>query len=325
MEQLSAYYSSDDSDDEHSNRVDVTASGPVQSVSRRVRKIIGLNAILPREIADRLTKSTVQSSAKWSADDSTDDSSDEGGPTSKPRSAVDSEGRSATVAVDNGLQRLLSDLRKVAPTSAGPIGIAEMTSPVSHKSALGSEPLAPATIHRNQPSGGLPPSTRVFRRASNAAPVIEIPTNPAVDACQVEPPADEAEELLDGHAPPIKGRKELERELRRGNFSSVDNHQQVYSLQQSISEYRPTDELISSVQEHHRSSITRIPVPALQTYAPKEGATVQSDLTSKQRSKHQIHSLVVSAAALQAKRIQEAGILNKGTVSRKDGKRKYGW
>jgi hypothetical protein len=305
-----------------------------------------LNAILPREIADRLTRSTVQGAARaTTADYSSDESSSDDLPAaaaaaSRPRSEPSSAGllnaTSRHGGTDRGLQNLLTELHTLAPARTGHVEGEKKTKPVSVSIEMNPSNTvrnASETIHP-------PPRFSHSSRATNAAPIIpshlEEPYAPnnAVeeenDTQQIH--QEEGLQTEEYHQlPQFKRRKELERELRKGNLSFIEEQQEVHTLHQSISDFRTTDQLLSSSQMHHRASVPifKGPKPSFQTYIPQEGTTVtQSDLTSKQRSKHQIHSLVASAVALQAKRNQEAGILhnNKGTSNaRSDAKRKYGW
>jgi len=354
MNQLLAAYGSDDSEESDSDKLhfksetgNLASSSATKTSSShqdvvRGKRIIGLNAILPREISDRLTRSSVQGFARTAADyDSSDESSDEFSTAPRPRSEQQHV-TSVRHATDRGLENFLTELHSLQPTNVGYIHKVDVDPGSSLNIMKGKEPenvgINIARSHRNVDETIHRHSNNNSSRIMNAAPAIfshlECSVPNTTDDNTITNLSIEEGTSPEYQQPQYKRRKELERELRKGNLSFIEENQEVHTVHQSISDYRSTDQLLSSSQMHNRKSsvpIIRGPKPLLQTYIPKEGVTVaQSDLTSRQKSKHQIHSLVASAVALQAKRNQEASILlNKGTMnsgnSRSDAKRKYGW
>jgi len=134
--------------------------------------------------------------------------------------------------------------------------------------------------------------------------------------------------------------KELEKALRSGNFAVFDstNVSNVTTISQPMLHYTP-----SHVPQNNSHNMT-FSNKNMQTYNPKEGSTSLAQqiantdadgakvLSQRQRSKHQIHSLIANAASLQAKRSQVSemglggvGVVKKGNSSRADAKKRYGW
>ncbi len=132
-----------------------------------------------------------------------------------------------------------------------------------------------------------------------------------------------------------RSKRELEKALRAGNLESI-NLQQYTNNTQSLNSinYNPQNQtqLLSSADtgsggagggggSYHAGG--------LEHYVPSEGTSVKG-FSGKMRGKHQIHSLVQSAAKLEAdqRRIDamSGGMgVGKGKSSRADAKRKYGW
>ena len=120
-------------------------------------------------------------------------------------------------------------------------------------------------------------------------------------------------------------RKEMERALRKGTLDQALAQQpglQATALHQQVPSYH-LDEYAhaqASAVQQKQDSIT------VKMYDPKEGTTVDtSEVSSRHRAKHQIHQLAHSAMTLEASRLTNHGRTTKGTSSRVDAKRKYGW
>mmetsp|Transcript_10600 Transcript_10600/g.14958 ORF Transcript_10600/g.14958 Transcript_10600/m.14958 type:complete len:500 (+) Transcript_10600:73-1572(+) len=143
-----------------------------------------------------------------------------------------------------------------------------------------------------------------------------------------------------------RSKRDIEKALRSADFSSLENYDDngrssiqfrtIDSNSLTSSYELPTEELHISSQY----SVSRIKKPQnLQVYDPKAGKAValgstedggnitNSNLKQRHKSKHQIHSLVASAVSLESQRYRVGGpgAIKKGSSSRVDAKKKYGW
>mmetsp|Transcript_6538 Transcript_6538/g.9898 ORF Transcript_6538/g.9898 Transcript_6538/m.9898 type:complete len:412 (-) Transcript_6538:236-1471(-) len=132
-------------------------------------------------------------------------------------------------------------------------------------------------------------------------------------------------------------RKELDRALRSGDFSSMSNSNSqtmtTHEQSQTISNYIPSTEQMTA------TNIRSAEIQSLsggggarqvKMYDPKTGQDVHvSEITNKHRSKHQINQLMASAASYQVKRDSGWTGTGSGTVkgssTRVSAKKKYGW
>jgi len=128
-----------------------------------------------------------------------------------------------------------------------------------------------------------------------------------------------------------KSKKDIEKALRRGDFSVIDEAKDITQTIYPNSYNAPSNEELLATSTSNNNAPSSFSTNNLQTYVPKEGGTSssQSDKVSqKHRSKHQIHSLVLNAKNLEARRYRMGvmgGGVKKGSSSRVDGKKKYGW
>eukprot|EP00554_Chaetoceros_debilis_P005222 CAMPEP_0194090284 /NCGR_PEP_ID=MMETSP0149-20130528/38396_1 /TAXON_ID=122233 /ORGANISM="Chaetoceros debilis, Strain MM31A-1" /LENGTH=506 /DNA_ID=CAMNT_0038774487 /DNA_START=92 /DNA_END=1612 /DNA_ORIENTATION=- len=134
---------------------------------------------------------------------------------------------------------------------------------------------------------------------------------------------------------PKRSKRELEKMLRSGNFDSIQT-QKIDSFnyaQQGTGGHQHQQHLSTSHVEGGGSYGTG---GGLESYAPSEGTNVTQGgaaaaglgLSSKQKGKNQIHSLVSGAAKLEAdhRRMSAMGMTKGGGKARRaDAKRKYGW
>jgi hypothetical protein len=63
----------------------------------------------------------------------------------------------------------------------------------------------------------------------------------------------------------------------------------------------------------------------VQMYDPKAGSAVTSGVSQTHKQKHQINQLLANAATLEAHRSQSSTVVVKGSASRINAKKKYGW
>jgi len=125
-----------------------------------------------------------------------------------------------------------------------------------------------------------------------------------------------------------KSKRELEKALRMGNFDAI--HTSNIQISQSIdtnNHIQPSEqELLATAATSHQA-VSFYNTSNLQSYVPSEGTTaVMKDVSSTQKSKHQIHSLVENARKLEADmaRMNAMG-RGRGKSTRANAKKKYGW
>lgn len=132
-----------------------------------------------------------------------------------------------------------------------------------------------------------------------------------------------------------KSRKDLERSLRAGNFDALGDDARATTVHQDdldYGAYAPTEADLSEAAARTAAANAAKAGPAgLRMYDPSAGADVDvgGEVSQKHRSKHQINQLVAKAAVLEAHRAGGVGPSGqrtvKGSNSRADAKRKYGW
>lgn len=117
-----------------------------------------------------------------------------------------------------------------------------------------------------------------------------------------------------------RSRKELERELRKGNLSAVDGHDNVAQLHSSSGQYHQVDPETYALPEHG------VKVVPTALYNPSTGTTDVNSESTKGRGKNQINQLMQSAASLEVARARGLASSSQiGKMHRKKAKQKYGW
>jgi len=154
--------------------------------------------------------------------------------------------------------------------------------------------------------------------SSNAAP----PPPPATGQVPMQQnahykPAQDEEPKVDPRRAKKRSRKEMEKALRSGNLSALESSDMT-TLEAEGSVYVPQEETYAV------PSSGAVRMTSVRMYDPKAGSdVVQSDVTGKQRGKHQINQLLASAASLELQRARAVG--GGAKPKRADAKRKYGW
>jgi len=133
-----------------------------------------------------------------------------------------------------------------------------------------------------------------------------------------------------------KSRKELERSLRAGKFDALSDDARATTVHQDDLDYgggyAPTEaDLSEAAARTAAANAAKSGAAGLRMYDPSAGGDVDvgAEVSQKHRSKHQINQLVAKAAVLEAHRAGGVGPSGqrsvKGSNSRADAKRKYGW
>ena len=132
-----------------------------------------------------------------------------------------------------------------------------------------------------------------------------------------------------------KSRKDLERSLRAGNFDALGDDARATTVHQDdldYGAYAPTEaDLSEAAARTAAANAAKAGAAGLRMYDPSAGGEVDvgGEVSQKHRSKHQINQLVAKAAVLEAHRVGGVGPSGqrtvKGSNSRADAKRKYGW
>lgn len=133
-----------------------------------------------------------------------------------------------------------------------------------------------------------------------------------------------------------KSRKELERSLRAGKFDVLGDDARATTVHQDDLDYgggyAPTEaDLSEAAARTAAANAAKSGAAGLRMYDPSAGGDVDvgAEVSQKHRSKHQINQLVAKAAVLEAHRAGGVGPSGqrsvKGSNSRADAKRKYGW
>ena len=173
-----------------------------------------------------------------------------------------------------------------------------------------------------------------IRRVTNAAPNVSSLSSPPPSLYQHQPEPHHTS-IYQSSAPietPItaeqpkrkRSKREIEKALRSGNFDSISEYTQTIDVANHM---QPSEQQILSSSGAGSGAGNSYRTSGLERYVPSEGMQVkQPGLSGKMKGKHQIHSLVSSAAKYEAdqRRIAAMG-MGKGKSSRADAKRKYGW
>ena len=132
-----------------------------------------------------------------------------------------------------------------------------------------------------------------------------------------------------------KSRKDLERSLRAGNFDALGGDARATTVHQDdldYGAYAPTEaDLNEAAARTAAANAAKAGAAGLRMYDPSAGGDIDvgGEVSQKHRSKHQINQLVAKAAVLEAHRDGGIGPSGqrpvKGSNSRADAKRKYGW
>ena len=132
-----------------------------------------------------------------------------------------------------------------------------------------------------------------------------------------------------------KSRKDLERSLRAGNFDALGDDARATTVHQDdldYGAYAPTEtDLSEAAARTAAANAAKAGAAGLRMCDPSAGGEVDvgGEVSQKHRSKHQINQLVAKAAVLEAHRAGGVGPSGqrtvKGSNSRADAKRKYGW
>jgi hypothetical protein len=322
---------------------------------RKGRKILSLAAVLPQHILDQLTKSQVQGDG----DNSSDEEDEKRAATAKAstHSGARDQGISSflsdlsAVRPSTGSVATGSKKKKSAPQrermgaaflqkSSVVVETENEVRDIHRKKeesyveepSMEQEPSTEQEPSMEQePSSTAPPSTKPaassFRRAAapsvrtkNPAPVV---TAAPVAPSQFSQPQHDEQPPPDDRATCKRSRREMERALRRGDFSvALQGNEHVASVAQAQPDaYTPEPETYA-IPQHG------IKVVPTAMYDPSAGqATAAAPGASKGRGKNQIHHLMASAATLELQRARGLGPsgASAGKVHRANAKHKYGW
>lgn len=150
-------------------------------------------------------------------------------------------------------------------------------------------------------------------------------------------PAEEEENPSRGAGPTKKkSKRDLARALRSGDFSSVSSGAvpgQTVTLDQSVEHYQPSEaDLTLTASRSAAAAAAQRGAAGIRMYDPSAGGDVDTagEVDVKHRRKHQINQLAASAATLEAQRLGGMGPGGgtrtvKGSSSRADAKKRYGW
>jgi hypothetical protein len=320
--------------------------------SRRGKRIVSLHAVLPTHILDQLEKSTTRGDL-----DSDDDALPEQPKYDGKRHAVvgKDEGlssflsdlRSAPSATFLGGNVEAED-KKSAPSQ--PLGHAfTTTTSVTLSRSNGDNKVLDvhatkpetrvSTVTKKQSEVVKPAESRSFAAVTAVPrPSVSVPrpgTNRPIALAKTAPPQPPAagqvpmqqsayykpdqdeEPKVDPRRAKKRSRKEMEKALRSGNLSALESSDMT-TLEAEGSVYVPQEETYAV------PSSGAVRMTSVRMYDPKAGSdVVQSDVTGKQRGKHQINQLLASAASLELQRARAVG--GGAKPKRADAKRKYGW
>lgn len=243
-----------------------------------------------------------------------------------------------------------------APTAASSAAAADAVVPLpppgAEEAAVGAPPAAPALV---APQRMAAPSASVPRPRPSAAPPVrrsaapEPPAHRSRAAPQGGPSQDPAGQRPQPQPQPRSGQpqqaaaqqtsrnksnRELQQALRAGNFDVLDDARTSALRRPDVelgggAGYAPTEaDLAEAAARTGAASAARAGAAGLRMYDPSAGTDIDLNggVSQKHRSKHQINQLVAQAAVLEAHRAGGVGGRTaKGTSSRVDAKRKYGW
>jgi hypothetical protein len=297
MDLLGGYGSSDDDEDSNSNPLEsngaktasTTSTGTTaKAENKRGKKILSLSAVLPQHILNQLTQGI-------------SDSEDED---DAPRTSGRLPTRSQND--DTDLKSFLSDLQ-AAPTTGLFTKKPSKQQPSTPWKVSVMETEAQKPQADTDPSPAASPAVRIAPRV-NAAPMTR-PAAPAVESRASQAPHQETHSAATAQ-PSIRkrSRKEMERELRAGNFDAIQPTSEVHQEQ---GHYTPAPEAVP---------VHGIKVVPTAMYDPASGKTIAG--IGGGRGKNQINHLMAAAANLELER-SRAG--NVGKTHRANAKAKYGW
>lgn len=323
--------------------------------SKKGKRLLQLNAILPQAIFERLSRPEEDS-------DSDSDSPVQQSRRIPKKSSFPSS--SSNNHENNFFGSLLDDLKSVAPTtttkttpttllvSEEKMGMAfQTTSSVKRKKTKAVEVVNihdttttiddnhqdddEQTIESSHDNSRMDQKTKIEQskiRISAAPPINSKSGNDAIHPPTIPLNNDNIQRGNDGveKRQPAMSKREMEKALRAGNLNLI--HQSAHSNLVEM-EGAPTAGIgtTTTKEEWEQLKMThgKVNLRGLVSYDPKAGSdTTVNDLTSKHRSKHQIHQLMASAARLEAQRSSSlpgnASSSGRNT-HRTNAKRKYGW
>jgi hypothetical protein len=122
-----------------------------------------------------------------------------------------------------------------------------------------------------------------------------------------------------------RSRKEMERALRAGQIHVVADEDAVF-LEAGSGELMTHERAVAARAAAHATTST-ITSGRVQMYDPKAGSAVTSGVSYTHKQKHQINQLLANAATLEAhtNRSSSSQSTVKGSASRINAKKKYGW
>lgn len=354
--------SSDKGDDIPEPTTAKPATASSVKTSRRGKRIVSLHAVLPTHILDQLEKSTATGNVD-SDDDDDDDAlpahqapkqdgkrhavvgKDEGlssflsdlksAPTStflgKSNNVADEKSApsqplghafttttSVTTSRSNEGNKVL-DVHAKKPAEPRVSTVTEKLSQVAQPAVSRSVAAAPPVPRPSSVSVPRPGMNRPLVSANVAPP----PPPPAAGQVAMQQtayykPEQEEEPKVDPRLAKKRSRKEMEKALRSGNMSALEDISDMTTLEAEGSVYVPQEETYAV------PSSGAVRMTSVRMYDPKAGSdVVQSDVSGKQRGKHQINQLLASAASLELQRARAVG--GGAKPKRADAKRKYGW
>ena len=115
-------------------------------------------------------------------------------------------------------------------------------------------------------------------------------------------------------------RKHMEKMLRAGNMSGVTEGDNVIHMQGQ----GPTD-YVPEVQTYQETPSHGVRVVPVSMYGKAGSSDTSSEISGKQRSKHQLNALMASAASLEQQRARAPQGSSSSTSHKVNAKRKYGW
>jgi hypothetical protein len=312
---------------------------------------------LPQHILDQLIQSEAQSG--W---EESDDEDQTNGPSRPSKNMYVQQLQPNQILPqhrDAGISGFLSELKSAATATATPGVVEKKTPPQLARRVFESKVTATTSFDTQQNENSISSQSHVVEPISmkrmpisrlshiDAAPRIVPPeAKPAprtTDLIAAIPPTTTAANNNNNTTTQVKpspsssdattsqqsnhnkrSRRAMEQALRSGNFAALGGDDQVsmVSLEAPAPDaYEPPDEHQSTTRPTHG-----VRVVPMKMYDPKAGADITAgQVSGKQRSKHQITQLMVSAAALEAKRARGMGGSDAGATHRADAKRKYGW
>lgn len=339
--------------------------GPTAKSKPEGKRLLSLQAVLPKEIFDRLSRPEEQNS---------DSEDEEERDRKRPKVAVNR----------SGVNSLLDELKSVPRQSNGAVikrpesnNDAVTKKPDEEGEGLGMAFMSYTTQRSKVNENGVmdvhapklkeEPPKKVVKRPfmrSTAAPIPrsfqQTQTSADVPETHVMQPTTEytAETRPETNNMQInmnsrKQRRQQERSLRSGAaFHNTSNTASTMEIHQpSPAEYAPTAHMaaiasraahlrtIGGVDDNDTSNYgeygqQKVKSAGVAMYDPKTGSDVKGGVTGKHKSKHQINQLMVNAMGLEASRAGEAELArlgfsagggNKASGGRADAKNKYGW